>query len=142
MEIDINELAPWVAIAVTLILSILVPVFSQIANNRFQLKKARQDRELNEEKEKLSKKTEAYEHFLTDVGAAIEYQSKENLQIAGASISRLYLYVPNDWHKQLDELFHSIRKYEWSNAEKQFLELSKMVAEEHVKTTPETKKKK
>ena len=142
MQIDINALAPWVAIAVTLILSILVPVFSQIANNRFQIKKAGQDRRLDEERERLSKMTEAYERFLTDVGAAVEYQSTENLQIAGASIGRLYLYVPEDWHKQLDELFHSIRKYEWEKAEKQFLELSKKVAEEYTKTEPETKKKK
>ncbi len=142
MQIDINTLAPWVAIAVTLILSILVPVFSQIANNRFQLKKARQDRMLDEEKEKLSKKTEAYERFLTDVGAAVEYQSKENLQVAGASIGRLYLYVPDEWHKQLDTLFHSIREYKWGEAEKLFLELSKMVAEEYAKTAAETKKKK
>ena len=96
MQIDINTLAPWVAIAVTLILSILVPVFSQIANNRFQLKKARQDRSLDEEQEKISKKTEAYEGFLMDVGAAVEYQRNDNLSVAGASIGRLYLYVPEE----------------------------------------------
>ena len=142
MQIDINELAPWVAIAVTLILSILIPLFTQIANNSFQLKKSKQDRELDEEKEKLSKKTEAYERFLMDVGAAIEYRSNENLQVAGASLSRLYLYIPDSWHHLLDDLFHSMRKYEWDKAEKLFLELSKLVADEHRKKEPETKKKK
>ena len=34
----LGELAPWIAIAFTLALSILVPLFTQIANNRFQLK--------------------------------------------------------------------------------------------------------
>lgn len=34
----INNLAPWIAIVVTSILSILVSLFTQIANNRFQLK--------------------------------------------------------------------------------------------------------
>ena len=139
---ELIDLTPWMAIAVTLILSILVPVFSQIANNRFQLKKSLQDRKLDEEKEKLSKRTEAYERFLTDVGAAVEYQSKENLRVAGSSIGRLYLYVPSEWHKQLDTLFHSVREYKWGEAEKQFLELSKMVAEEYTKTAVETKKKK
>ena len=131
MQIDINALAPWVAIAVTLILSILVPVFTQIANNRFQIKKAKQDRTLNEEKEKQAKKTEAYEGFLMDVGAAVEYQRNENLATAGASIGRLYLYVPNEWHKLLDELYHSIRKYEWEKAETQFIAISKLLAEEY-----------
>ena len=142
MQIDINTLAPWVAIAVTLILSILVPVFSQIANNRFQLKKARQDRSLDEEQEKISKKTEAYEGFLMDVGAAVEYQRNDNLSVAGASIGRLYLYVPEEWHNQLDELFRSIRKYEWEKAEKQFVALSKMLAKEYQKLENESKKKK
>ncbi|MBQ8237116.1 MAG: hypothetical protein IJZ39_03060 [Oscillospiraceae bacterium] len=142
MNIDINALASWVAIALTLILSILVPVFNQIANNRFQLKKAKQDRKLNEESEKLSKKFAAYEGFLMDVGAAIEYQRNENMATAGASIGRLYLYVPNEWHKQLDELYHSIRKYEWGKAEEQYIALSKLLAEEYRETEPETKKKK
>ena len=142
MQIDINELAPWVAIAVTLILSILVPVFSQIANNRFLLKKAKQDRKLDEEKEKLLKKFDAYEGFMMDVGAAVEYQRNDNLSTAGASIGRLYLYVPSAWHAQLDELFHSIRKYDWGNAERQFLAISKLLSEEYQKTEPETKKKK
>ena len=137
MELDINTLASWMAIAVTLILSILVPVFSQIANNSFQLKKAKQDRVLEEEKEKLSKKTEAYERFLTDVGAAIEFRRNDNLPLAGASISRLYLYVPVEWHIQLDALFQNIRKFEWDQAELRFLELSKMLAQEYIKSEAE-----
>ena len=133
MQIDINTLAPWVAIAITLILSILVPVFSQIANNRFQLKKAKQDRKLDEEKEKVSKKTEAYERFLMDAGAALECRGRENLTAAGASIGRIYLYVPFEWYQKLDALHHSLYSGEWGTAEKQFVELAKMVAEEYQK---------
>ena len=33
-----KDLAPWIAIAITLALSILVPLFTQIANNRHQRK--------------------------------------------------------------------------------------------------------
>lgn len=35
---DWKDLAPWLALAITLALSILVPLFTQIANNKFQLK--------------------------------------------------------------------------------------------------------
>ena len=142
MQIDINELAPWVAIAVTLILSILVPLFTQIANNRFQLKKAKQDRKLDEEKEKLSKKTDAYEHFLMDVGAAITFATKENLPEAGASIGRLLLYVPVEWHGKLDALFHNVRTNKWGEAEMQFSELAKLVSEEYGKIEEKPTKKK
>ena len=93
---------------------------------------------LEEEKEKLSKKTEAYERFLTDVGAAIGYRGNDNLSLAGASISRRYMYVPIEWHTQLDALFQNIRKFEWDQAEQRFLELSKMLAEEYRKSAVET----
>ena len=133
MQIDINTLAPWVAIAVTLILSILVPVFSQMANNRFQLKKAKQDRKLDEEREKYSKKIEAFENFLMDVGAATEYRSKDNVAIAGASIGRIYLYVPVEWHSKLDALHYSLYECEWGKAQKQYIEIAKLVVDEYRK---------
>ncbi len=133
MKLDINTLAPWVAIAITLILSILVPVFSQIANNRFQLKKSVQDRKLNEEKEKLSKRTEAYELFLANVGAATEYRGKENVSSAGASIGRMYLYVPVEWYPKLDSLHYSLYACNWETAQKQFVELAKLVSKEYNK---------
>ena len=142
MPIDINTLAPWVAIAVTLILSILVPLFTQIANNRFQLKKAKQDRKFEEERDRLAKKTAAYEQFLTDVGGTIAWRTKENVHQAGSSIGRIYLYVPVDWYTKLNELHHSLHDAEWGKAEKQYAELAKMVAEEYQKIEPETKKKK
>ena len=37
-----KDLAPWIAIAFTLALSILVPLFTQIANNRHQRKMQRE----------------------------------------------------------------------------------------------------
>ena len=142
MQIDINTLAPWVAIAVTLILSILVPVFSQIANNRFQLKKAKQDRKLAEAREKISKKTEAYEQFLMNVSAATEYRSKDNVATAGASIGRIYLYVPIEWHPKLDALHYSLYECEWSKAQKQYIELAKLVVEEYRKIDDNPSKQK
>ena len=133
MEIDINALASWVAIAVTLILSILIPLFTQIANNSFQLKKAKQERVLEEKKETLAKKTEAYEQFLMNVGATIAFSTKQNIPEAGASIARLYLYVPVEWHPKLAMLSHNIRKCNWGEAEGQFNELAKLVTEEYAK---------
>lgn len=142
MQVDINTLAPWVAIAVTLILSILVPVFSQIANNRFQLKKTKQDRKLEEEKERHTKRIEAYETFLMDVGAATEYRSKENVPAAGASIGRVYLYIPEEWYPKLDALHSSLYNSEWGKAQKQYIELAKFVAQEYRKIDDQRLEKK
>ena len=62
-----KDIAPWIAIAVTLILSILVPLFTQIANNRHQRKMQKEKFEY----EQSQKRTEAYESFLLSVGGII-----------------------------------------------------------------------
>ena len=55
-----KDLAPWIAIAFTLALSILVPLFTQIANNHHQ-RKMRDDEIKYEE---ANKKKTVYEDFL------------------------------------------------------------------------------
>lgn len=128
-----KDLAPWIAIAVTLILSILVPLFTQIANNRFQSKKLKQEHELDIKEKNYQKCIEAYENFLKDVGAAIEYRSEDVQRKTGSSIGQLYLYVPSEIHKKLDALYTDIRKYHWEEAESKYFELAKLVYEEYEK---------
>lgn len=126
-----ETLAPWIAIAITLALSILVPLFTQIANNRFQYKKAKQEHEFAKEDEQRKNRVKAYENFLMSVGGAIEYRNAEALRAAGSSIGQIYLYVPEELYEKLDALFNSIRKYEWDIAEKRYLELTKLICEEN-----------
>ena len=128
-----ETLAPWMALVFTLALSILVPFFNQKENHRFLLKKETLDRELAEKDAKFSKRVEAYEHFLMDVGAAMEYRNGTNVPIAGASIARLYLYTPEEWWTDLDKLHRCLYNSKWEEAETQFLELAKMVSEEYQK---------
>ena len=125
----LENLAPWIAIAITLALSILVPLFTQIANNRFQYKKAKQDYEFKKKDEQLKKRSDAYENFLMNVGAAIEYRSADTLRTAGSSIGQIYLYVPEDMYIKLDYLFSCLRQYKWDIAETQYLELTKLICE-------------
>ncbi len=129
----LETLAPWIAIAITLALSILVPLFTQIANNSFQYKKAKQEREFALEDEYRNNRIKSYENFLMSVGAAIEYRNADALRAAGASIGQIYLYVPKEMYKQLDSLFSSIRNYEWDTAERMYLELVKLICEENLR---------
>lgn len=129
---DYDSLAQWVAIAITMSLSILVPLFTQIANNRFQYKKSIQEYEFAKADEQQRKRIAAYENFLMNVGAAIEFCDSSSLRAAGSSIGQIYLYVPKDLHAKLDILFNSIRKNEWGNAETQYLELAKLICEKEL----------
>ena len=122
----ISELAPWIAIAITLALSILVPLFTQMANNKHQ-------RQLQKDKieyEKTIKKCKIFEDFLLNMGGAITYAKQENLIEAGSSLYNIYLFAPKEWYDDLDKLAVLIQKYEWGEATKIMQKLSKLMAEE------------
>ena len=123
---DWKDLAPWIAIAITLALSILVPLLTQIANNAHQrrMQKEKLDYERNQEKEKV------YKAFLLNVGAAITHATKESLVDGGASLYQIYLYAPKEWWVDLDELATYLRKYEWTKAEEIMQKLGKLISEE------------
>ncbi|MGN0798561.1 MAG: hypothetical protein ACI4L7_03265 [Christensenellales bacterium] len=122
----ISDLAPWIAISITLALSILVPLFTQIANNKHQ-------RQLQKDKfeyEKMQKKNKVFEDFLLNVGGAITYAKQENLISAGSSLYNIYLYAPKEWYADLDELAVLIQKYEWDKATIIIQKISRLMAEE------------
>ena len=123
---DWKDLAPWIAIAVTLILSILVPLFTQIANNAHQRRMQREKIEY----EKAQEKEIVYKSFLQNVGAVITCASSETLKTAGLNMYQMYLYSPSEWWDDLDKLAVYIRKYEWEQAERIFQKLSKLISED------------
>jgi hypothetical protein len=122
----IKELAPWIAIAVTLILSILVPLFTQMANNRFQLKMKK-----TEIQEKINnRKISAYEDFFQNVGGCVMHGDKDVLIRAGASVQKLYIYLPTDEWGSLDKLYDLMKNYEWEEAKIHMSNISKWIAED------------
>ena len=94
---ELKELAPWIAVAITLALSILVPLFTQIANNRHQRKMQIENYKLD----LMKKKRQAFEDFFANVGSAISMPNPENFTKAGASVQNMFLYAPKEWHNDL-----------------------------------------
>lgn len=132
MEINtLQELAPWIAIAFTLALSILVPLFTQIANNSFQLEVQKRKEEQERRNSATNERRKMYSDFLQDVGACVSYCKKENIDVAGASIQKMYLVCPQEWWKDIDELYSYVRKYEWEKAEVILRKLNKLIAKEY-----------
>lgn len=119
-------LAPWIAIAFTLALSILVPLFTQIANNNHQRKLQREKIEYEENQ----KRTKAFEAFLLDVGGAVVCRSTDNLEKAGSSLFRLYVFAPENWLTDLDALADSIRRGDTNNASALMQKIARLISEE------------
>ena len=123
-EMNWFDMAPWIAIALTLILSIVTPLLTQVANNKFQLKQQK----LKDNQTKLEEKYKVYKEFAECVGSCISYATAEKAQDAGASIQRMYFFIPEEYWKDLDELFSLLRKKEWDKAEVLLKELSRTAA--------------
>ena len=121
-----KDLAPWIAIAVTLILSILVPLFTQIANNKHQCKMQREKIEFEQKQKKMI----AYEAFMKNVGAAIHAANRESFAEAGASISNMYIYAPQEWLGDLDNIFDYLRKYDWDKASETLKKINRLISDE------------
>lgn len=121
-----KDLAPWIAIAVTLILSILVPLFTQIANNNHQRKmlKEKLEYEKHQEKEKV------YREFLKKVGGVIFCSTPDSLIEAGAIMYQVYLFSPSEWWADLDKLTELIKTYQWEMARETMQRLSRLISEE------------
>ena len=73
-----KDLAPWIAIAITLALSILVPFFTQIANNNHQRKMQKEKLEF----EQLQNKLKVFKNFLLDVGGLVGSDGTMNTEQA------------------------------------------------------------
>ena len=126
---DLKDLAPWIAIAFTLALSILVPLFTQIANNTHQRKMQREKFEYEEKQ----KKTQAFETFLSEVGGLITahgHVDKIHLAKAGAALHQLYVYAPDDWYLDLDELMELMMEFDWDEAKSIIRKLSRLISKE------------
>jgi len=124
-----KDLAPWIAIAFTLALSILVPLFTQIANNRHQRKMQREKFEY----EQTQKRIKAFETFLSDVGGLITakgYVETECLAKAGAALHQLYIYAPSEWYLDLDEIMKCIMEHKWNEARPLIQKLSRLTSNE------------
>lgn len=122
-----NDLAAWIAVAITLGLSILVPLFTQIANNRHQ-------RKIQKEKiqfEQSQKRIDAYESFLLSVGGCVissEASAYEWVNRAGSDLHRMYLYSPEEWWADLDELADCMEKEQWNKAKQIMQKLSHLIS--------------
>ena len=123
-----NELAPWLALVITIAISILVPLFTQIANNNFQLKMHKTKESIEKEKDRINRIVNAYESFLINVGECVGMAGRENITKATASLHRLYIYAPDDWWEEMDKLCDEIREYNWNGATITLRNLSKKIA--------------
>lgn len=124
-----EALAPWITIAITVALSILVPLFTQIVNNEHQRKMQREKIEYEEKQKRII----AFKNFLAHVGGVVTsngHIEKEELSKAGASVYMLYCYAPEEWLFDLDTLVYHISKFNWDDARVLSQKISRLISKE------------
>lgn len=130
-----DTLAPWMALAFTLALSILVPLFTQIANNCHQRKMQQKKIEHEERQEKR----QAYIDFLQKVGSATTRANINAQQEAGAAVYNMYAYAPTEWWDDLRDIAECLAQQNYSHAVPTLNKLGRLISEE---LDAETNKKK
>jgi len=118
------DIAPWIAIAVTLIISIIIPMLTQLINNRFALNQQK----ITHVEKLYDAKMQIINAFFQNVGACIAHADTDRVHNAGANILSMYCYIPKENWSLLDELYSCIRKRDMDQAEAKMIELSKLMS--------------
>ena len=122
---EIKDLAPWIAVAITLALSILIPLFTQIVNNRFQLKQ----KELENKEKAQEEKRKAFFDFTEKVGACLGVADNAAMKAACGAISKVYLFYPKEKWNDLDELMQELGAYHYQTAKTLLIKINKTIAD-------------
>ena len=128
--IDWNSTAAWLAIFVTLAISIITPAVSTFLTNRFQLKLKRMELIHNEQEAAYNQKLISFENALRDLGKFLHFTSNDNFASVGEHLYELYLYLPPEHWPLLDSLATSLQEEDCSLAHSQLIELSKILSKE------------
>lgn len=126
--LDWSSTAAWLGIFLTLSISIIAPIINTYLNNKFQLTLKEKELQYEELKDISAKKYSAYEGFLQITGKYLQAHNYDNRSVLGTYLYELYLYLPNEHWKHLDELINAINHSEWITAEKEFIEISKILS--------------
>lgn len=126
--LDWNSTAAWLGIFATLAISIITPAISTHLNNRFQLQLKEKELLHSEQNALYESKFSVYEGFLQNVGKCLQMHSPDNITRAGTYLYELYLYLPNEHWKLLDSLVNNFDNCLWGEANKNMIELSKILA--------------
>ena len=128
--VDWNATAAWIAILVTLAITIITPALTSFLNNRFQLHLKKMELQESAENELFSKKLETYEGALRTIGNCIHYYSPDNRAIFGEYLYKLYLYLPEEHWPVLDSLVKDFEEDAREQIWEDFLALSKILSRE------------
>ena len=122
---DWSATAAWIALAISIIGTIIGPIVNTILSNRFQLKL----RKLELEEEKSSEyqvcQRKAIENFLSFTAKYLADGRRNTMNEYSEHFFLVYSYVPQNLWDSLDILYNHITNGNFSDAEKLFIKLSR-----------------
>lgn len=127
--IDWSATAAWLTLAFTLIVSIVSPVITTWMNHRFQLRLAELEAKNKEIENHYLKKRAVIDNFITSTGKCLFHADATAMQKCGESFYSIYVYVPQSLWPELDTLQELINSLEFEQAQKQFSNLIKSLAD-------------
>lgn len=124
-----TNVAQWIAIALTLIISIISPIITAYINNTFQLKMADRNAKNKEIENYYLRKRAVIDSFVATTGKCLFHATTDSLQACGESFYSIYIYVPSSLWNEIDDLLVFIRAHEFEKAQSHFAKLSKSLSD-------------
>lgn len=130
MVIDWNATTAWIAVLLTLAISVITPAWTNYSNNKFQLKLKKLEYDTSQNDLYLTRKYSVYDGFLQSLGNYLHYSDNANNAIVGKYIYELYLYLPKEHWELLDNIVAFVADSAYEKIPPELVKLSKILSDE------------
>lgn len=126
---DWSATAAWIALVISVIGTIVGPIVTAIINNRHQLKLRKLDIKQHSIETYETRRFEAINTFLSQVGHCLSYSDIEGIKSCGSSYFCVYQFVPADMWPELDQLYNKLISDESSDEVELFQAITHRLSE-------------
>lgn len=137
-NIDWSATAAWIALAISIVGTILSPIITTILTNRYQLKLRKMDIQQRTVETYETNRFTAINAFISKSGKCLFYTDDSSVKELGSVFHCVYQYVPNDYWPVLDNFYLLLISHDWKSAKQEYPEIIHKLSKISKETPPTT----
>lgn len=126
---DWSATAAWIALAISIIGTIVSPIITSVITNRHQLELRKMDIEQRAVEQYNKQRFLAIDSFISKAGRCLAHPTTDNAREFGDCFHNIYPYVSCDLWDKLDKLYSAVISNNWSTAKDLHPEIIHALAE-------------
>lgn len=133
---DWSATAAWIALAISIIGTIIGPIITSLITNKHQLKLRELDTKQSALDTYKKNRFDALNTFISKAGRCLSYLDEQSVMDFGEAYHCIYQYVPKDFWNDLDQFYSIVTSYNWNEAKKLYPPIVRRLSE-ILKETPQ-----